>query len=152
MSFGAGSTPAGLVPAGFDPAGTVGAARDVTLPHALFLDPATMDFAVDADGRYESVHPVDHWVLMQLALASGGTPAAPSVGTTLRDIQIGTREQMTIEARRIVANALAERVATGDVILVSVVAWAKTPSRAHVEITYQNTRAPDADRNRTVVQ
>lgn len=152
MSYGAGSTGAGIVAAGFDPAGTVGAARDVTLPHALFLDPATMDFGVDADGHYGSVHPVDHWVLMQLGLASGGTPAAPAIGNALRDIKIGTREQMSADARRIVLDVLADRIATGDVVVVSVVAWASAANRARVEITYQNTRAPDADRNRTVVQ
>ncbi len=152
MSFGAGSTGAGIVAAGFDPAGTVGTARDVVPPHALYLDPSTMDFPTDADGHYVSVHPVDHWVEMQLALAFGATPAASAVGSTLREIAIGTREEMTADARRIATTALAPRIATGDVVLVSVVAWAVLPNRARVEITYQNTRAPDADRNRTVVQ
>ena len=47
MSTGAGSTPAGDVPAGFDPPGTVGSARDVKPPQALYLDAATMDFLTD---------------------------------------------------------------------------------------------------------
>jgi len=152
VTTGAGSTPAGEVQAGYDPANTVPNPRSVTLPQALYLDAATMDFLPDENGHYQEVHPVDHWVAMQLVLAFGAAPSAPAVGTTLRELAIGPREQMTADATRIVQAALADRVTTGDVRLVSVVAYAKNAWRAHVEITYQNLRAPDADRNRVVVQ
>lgn len=152
MSFGAGSSLAGGVPAGFDPAGDVGSPRAVVPPQALFLDLATMDFTTDAAGLYQEVHPVDHKVLLALGLGLGSVPSSTALGSTLRDLRIGSRAQMTADATRIVKTALADLIAAGDVILVSVVAYASAPNRAHVEITYQNTRAPDADRNRTVVQ
>lgn len=149
---GAGSSLAGIVPAGFDPPGTVGTARAVTLPQALYLDAATMDFPTDADGRYQEVHPVDHLVEMRLLPAAGSVPSDASVGSTLRDIEIGPREQMTADARRIVSNRLADLIANGDVVILSVVAYASAPNRARVEVHYQNRRAIDADRTRTVVQ
>lgn len=152
MSTGAGSSLAGAVPAGFDPPGTVGAARSVVPPHALYLDAGSMDFPVDEDGHYQSVHPIDHQVEMRLVPATGSVPSDPSVGATLRDIAIGSRAQMTAEATRIVNTRLADLIANGDVVILSVVAYASAPNRAHVEISYQNRRAIDADRTRTVVQ
>lgn len=152
MSTGAGSTPAGDVPAGFDPPGTVGSARAVKPPQALYLDAATMDFLTDEDGLYQEVHPIDHQVEMRLLPASGSIASSKTVGSTLRDLAIDTRERMTADATRIVTDKLSDLIANGDVRVLSVVAYAANAWRAHVEISYQNLRAIDADRTRTVVQ
>ena len=152
MSTGAGSTDAGDVAAGFDPAGAVGSARAGTLPRALYLDAATMDFPVDENGRYQEVHPIDHQVEMRLLPAAGSVAAAQSVGSTLRDIAIGPRAQMTADAWRIAKNRLSDLLANGDVRILSVTAYASNAWRVHVEISYQNLRAIDADRARSVVQ
>ena len=151
MSGKAGYAAAGDGGAGFGPDVTAPTARDVTPPHALFFDPALMDFPTDADGHYESVHPVDAKVELALALAFGSSASAPAVGSTLRDLRIASRAKMSADARQIVDVALASLIAAGDVRVVSVVAYAANGWRAHVEVTYQNLRAPDADRNRTSV-
>jgi hypothetical protein len=152
MSTGAGSTPAGDVAAGFDPPGTVGSARAVKPPQALYLDAATMDFLTDEDGFYQEVHPIDHQVEMRLLPAAGSIASSKTVGSTLRDLAIDTRERMTADAARIVTDKLSDLIANGDVRVLSVVAYAANAWRAHVEISYQNLRAIDADRTRTVVQ
>jgi hypothetical protein len=144
----AGFGEAGDGEAGVDDTATL-TARAVTPPHALFLDPAVMDFTADADGHYQSVHPVDHKVELALAVAFGSVASVETIGSGLRNLRIGTREQMTTEATQIARTALAPLLAAGDVVLASVVAYAANAWRAHVEITYQNTRAPDADRYRT---
>lgn len=152
MSTGAGSTDAGDVAAGFDPAGTVGSARAVVPPQALYLDAATMDFPTDENGRYQEVHPIDHQVEMRLLPAAGSVAAARSVGSTLRDIAIGTRAQMTADAWRIAKDKLSGLLANGDIRILSVTAYASSAWRVHVEVSYQNLRAIDADRARSVVQ
>lgn len=150
MSGFAGFDDAGAGEAGLDD-GTAPTARAVTPPHALFLDPAVMDFTADAEGHYQSVHPVDQKVEIGLAVAFGSVASAEGVGSSLRNLRLGTREQMTAEATTIARTALATLLAAGDVILVSVVAYPVNAWRARVEITYQNTRAPDSDRFRTSV-
>lgn len=149
MSGEAGIGEAGAGEAGIDP-------LDVSLtplrqrpPQALFFDPAVMDFPKNANGRYVEIHPVDQKVEIALALALGSASSAPSAGGTLRDIKIGSRSEMTVDASQRVSVALATLIGAGDVILVSVVAYAVSAWRVHIEIVYQNTRAPDAARNRT---
>jgi hypothetical protein len=148
MSGFAGLGEAGDGEAGVDDTATI-TARDVSPPHALFLDPAVMDFTADEEGHYQSVHPVDQKVELALAVAFGSVASASTVGGKLRELKIGSRAQMTTDATEIAREALAALIAAGDIILASVVAYAKSASRARVEITYQNTRAPDADRFRT---
>lgn len=151
MSGKAGYAAAGDGGAGLGPDVDTQVARDVSPPHGLFFDPALMDFPIDADGHYESVHPVDAKVELALSLAFGSSPSAPAVGSTLRDIRIGSRAQMSADARQIVDTALALLIAAGDVRVASVVAYAANGWRARVEVTYQNLRAPDPDKSRTAV-
>lgn len=152
MSHGAGSMGAGLVPAGFDPPGDVGSPRDVKPPHALYLDAATMDFLPDDEGHYQEVHPVDHQVEMRLLPVVGSVSSSLTVGSTLRDIKIDTRERMIAEATRIVNDRLSDLIANRDIRILSIVAYAANAWRVHVEVSYQNLRAVDVDRARTVVQ
>jgi len=149
MSGEAGYGEAGAGEAGIDPlAADLTTTRQVP-PQALFFDPALMDFPKDADGRYVEVHPVDQQVELALALAFGSVASAPGVGGTLRDIRIASRAEMTNDASQRVNVALAALIARGDVRVVSVVAYAANAWRAHVEVVYQNLRAPDTSRNRT---
>lgn len=149
MSGEAGFGEAGVGEAGIDPVDATFSADALTPPQALFFDPALMDFPKDGDGRYVEVHPVDQKVELALALAFGSAPSAPGVGGTLRDIKIASRAEMTQDATQRVNVALASLIARGDVVVVSVVAYAVNAWRVHVDVTYQNTRAPDAARNRT---
>lgn len=149
MSGGAGSSAAGDEGAGIEAGPTVPDARDVTPPHALFFDPALMDFPLDEDGFYQSVHPDHHAVLLALGLAAGSAPAAPTVGSTLREIAIGTRDAMTRDATERVRAALQSLLDAGRVQLVSVVAYAKGAGRAHVDVVFRLPHAPDPDLNRT---
>jgi hypothetical protein len=142
---------AGAGEAGIDPLSADISPPAARPPHALFFDPAIMDFPKDDAGRYVEIHPVDQKVELQLALALGSSASAPGVGGTLREIQIASREAMTDDATQRVNVALADLIAAGDVILVSVVAYASNPWRAHIEVVYKNRRAPDRDRNRTSV-
>lgn len=147
----AGFSPAGYVPAGFSPGVVPEPLPAGTPPHALYLDPSVMDFPRGDDGRYLSVHPVDQKVELRLLVQQGSIRSAPTLGSTLRDIAIGTREAMTRAARVIVDAALSDLVSAGEVEVVSVVAFASAPNRARVEVQYRNLLLPDARDNRTVV-
>lgn len=147
----AGFSSAGYVPAGFGYGEAPESAPPGTPPHALYLDPRTMDFPADEEGRYLSVHPVDQQVELRLLVQRGSVRGAPTLGSTLRDIRIGTRAAMTAEASAVVAAALADLVSAGKVQVLSVVAFASAANRARVEVQYRNLLLPDARDNRTVV-
>lgn len=147
---GAGYESAGEVGTGEELEPTIPDARSVTPPHALFLDPAVMDFTVDADGLYQSVHPVDHRVLMALGVARGSVSVSPAVGATLRDIAIADKATMTADAVRRVTTALANLIAAKDIELGTVDCYASAPSRVYILVEWRNLRAPDEDQNRSV--
>jgi hypothetical protein len=59
---------------------------------------------------------------------------------------------MIAEATRIVNDRLSDLIANRDIRILSIVAYAANAWRVHVEVSYQNLRAVDVDRARTVVQ
>jgi hypothetical protein len=150
MSGGSGSSGAGDEGAGAEAGPTVPVARSVVPPHALFFDPALMDFPLDEAGLYQSVHPDHHAVLLALGLSAGTVSSSPLLGSTLRDIQIGSRAAMTADATERVRAALRALLDAGRAQLVSVVAYAKSASRAHVDVVFRLPRAPDPTLNRSV--
>jgi hypothetical protein len=126
------------------------AARSVVPPHALFLDPAVMDFTMDSDGLYQSVHPTDHLVLMALGVAQGSVVVVPELGATIRDIRISSRVLMTADAEQRVRAALSNLISANDIELVSVDCYASAANRVYLEVKWRNLRAPDEDQNRSV--
>lgn len=146
---GAGSSGAGAEGAGSE-AGPVAADWvDATLPHALFLDPGTMDFPVDDDGNLKSIHPVDHEVLNRLAVALGTIAGLPDFGSELRTIEIASRAKMTAQMRERVNAALVDMVARGDVAVVDVQAYSPMSGRAKFKVVYRNLRLMDERDGRT---
>jgi hypothetical protein len=51
-----------------------------------------------------------------------------------------------------VNDRLSDLIANRDIRILSIVAYAANAWRVHVEVSYQNLRAVDVDRARTVVQ
>lgn len=147
---GTGYEGAGEIGAGVELTVDIPAARNVAPPHALFLDPAVMDFTIDSDGHYQSVHPVDHLVLMGLAVVKGSILGSPNVGATIRDVQIADRAAMTADADRRVREALAALIDAKDIELVLVECYASAASRVHIKVVWRNLRAPDEDQSRSV--
>jgi hypothetical protein len=56
---GAGAFAAGAGPAGQDPQAPTTTTPVAVLPAAIFFDPATKNYPMNADGTFTAVHPVD---------------------------------------------------------------------------------------------
>jgi hypothetical protein len=52
-------------------------------PRALYFDPLTRDFPLDANGRYVETHPTDSKVALALQFLAGRLKCAPEVGWTI---------------------------------------------------------------------
>ena len=77
--MGAGSDPCGAGPCGIDlPTST--AARQAQTPAALAFDGQTLDFKLDARGRYVEAHPIDTKVFHRLRIRSLSMRSAPATG------------------------------------------------------------------------
>lgn len=132
MSAAAGSENAGAGFAGIGSTPTIPAARNVRLPHALYLDLSVMDFPLDANGRYVEVHPVDHLALMLIG----------PFNDLWQTIEIADQATMTRRADEIVRQRWADLIARGDIADVTTIAKPGPNGRARIDISYRNTRDP----------
>lgn len=84
--------PLGFLPLGFGPLGAPLLDEDAapraraTYPRALWFDGATRDYALDADGRYRDLHPVDQKVALALLVELGRVTSAPAIGSTIKSV------------------------------------------------------------------
>lgn len=131
--------------AGYDSVADVPAARAVVPPHALYLDASVMDFPLDSDGRYVSVHPVDHLAEMLLIPELKTITAAPGQGSPWTDLEIADEATMTARATEIVMARWRDLIARGDITRVTVRSYAKDGGRAYVRVSYVNERDPLKD-------
>ncbi len=134
---------------GMSPGETLGA-RVVPEFQALEIDLGTYDVPIDENGFYKSIHPVDHKVLLNLAIKLNAIPADPSIGTTLFDVQFDTDERMTADGSRRVRGALNQMVLDEDITIddVKLLSGTSTSGRLMFEIEYQNLRMPEGERLR----
>lgn len=107
--MGLGSAPAGAGPAGLDlPASTD--ERQAATPQALLLDGSTLDFSLDANGRYVTAHPIDAKLFNRLRIRGGSMRSAPLTGN-------GVANRNYIDPKTIESSVRDEiRLATEDMI------------------------------------
>lgn len=129
------------------------AATTPTTPWALKLDPLSRDFVMDEDGRYVSVHPVDHQAMMRLAPALGTIRSAAGQGGPWKNLEIADEATMTRRLTEEVRAAWRPLIDNGDLRLVraSSKPSAKTSGRARVEIVWMNLRDPQDPNRRTEI-
>ena len=112
---GAGSFAAGMGPAGFDPVADPTPPRAVTPPRALLFQLDGFDFPLDAAGLYQSIHPTDQWVALQVGLIFGTVGTSPTAGSRLRSITHVGAPSTQREAQDAIRIALADKVNTGSI-------------------------------------
>lgn len=134
---------------GMSPGEALGA-RVVPEFQALEIDLATYDVPIDENGFYKSIHPIDHKVLLNLAIKLNAIPADPSIGTTLFDVQFDTDERMTADGSRRVRGALNQMVLDEDITIddVKLLSGTSVSGRLIFEIEYHNLRMPEGERLR----
>lgn len=126
------------------------APRVVPKFQAYDFDVRTRDVLVDNNGFYKSVHPVDHFVQLNLSVNLGAVPADTSVGSTILETQFDTDEIMTADMTRRVRTALKRLIDNDDLTLISV----KTSGaygiggRIVFDVEYENLRLPEGERLR----
>lgn len=125
-------------------------ARVVPKFQALEIDLAARDVPVDDNGFYQSIHPVDHKVLLNLLTELGAVPADPTIGTTLFQVPFDNDERMTADGSRRVRSALNQMVLDEDITIdnVQLLSGSSVSGRLIFEIEYQNLRLPEGERLR----
>jgi hypothetical protein len=110
--------PFGIYPFGYDPIVPHGP-RGAFLPAALEYDGNTQDWAVDADGRHKSLHPVDSGVQLAMFVQKGEFKSSPTTGNTLLDMrELATpRQQAEVEQLIRQSNPIAAYLADGSITI-----------------------------------
>jgi len=141
----AGDAPAGAPSetAGFN-AVFVGAAPGVPfLPRAEAFDPSTKRFYLqDANGNYIDVHPVDQIMALRCTTLVGQSKSATDLGTRLAIVcarQPSSRVPQLAYSE--VSRVVADLIANGDILLISVVSNTAVRGRNLFAITYVNLRS-----------
>lgn len=149
--FGWSEGPFGLDPvaAPSEPGGTV------KTPAAIHYNPTTRKFTMLADGRYQSVHPVDQMVAIALGVAARDYASAPTVGHTLGEMASSASPSFVADGADRIRRALRVPLSRGDIriddITVNVVDGPQAPrGRNEFVVTYYNLRASDSDRRRSI--
>jgi hypothetical protein len=119
-------------------------------PWALKLDPISRDFVMDEDGRYVSVHPIDHQAMFRLIPARETIRSAAAQGGPWKSLEIADEATMTrrlTEEVRSLWRDLIDAKAL-EVVRVSSKPAPKTSGRARIRIEWKNLLDPQ-DPNRT---
>lgn len=146
---GAGGSGAGLGGAGVGLSTPSSSTDTASPPWALKLDPLSRDFVLDENGRYVSVHPIDHQAMMRLAPALGTIPSASGQGGPWKTLEIDSEANMTRRLEEDVRAAWRDLIEAGAVRLVRVSAKpANSIGRGRIEIVWMNLHDPQ-DPNRT---
>jgi hypothetical protein len=116
--MGLGSFPLGYGPLGHDPA-LPADPRGNYIPAAPKYDGPNSDLATDADGRVESVHPIDAGVMLAMSVQKGELVSSPTTGNTLLQVrELATpRQQSEVEAVVKAANPIARYLKDGSITI-----------------------------------
>lgn len=137
--MGAGHFGAGIGRAGYD--STTYAAEVVRARIAAKrFDPQTRDYAFDANGYPDGVHPVDAAVQQAMHFELGKLSSSPEAGNSLRKVEspIGPRVSSNVQNR--VRSALAHLTATREITIVRIEHEAGGRHGLKVRLTYINNR------------
>jgi hypothetical protein len=147
---GAGAFAAGAGPAGQDPQAPTSTPNVAPLPAAIFFDPATKNYPMNADGSFVSVHPVDAIVTQRWTTTKGAIPAAPQVGRDLSLVKGLGDPQLQTKVFNALQSAVEDLRAAGDIVFKGGFANAPEAARGRLEVIglYQNLRTRGAVRTR----
>jgi hypothetical protein len=109
---GLGSEGCGESPCGLDTQ-TPTAPRNVTPPAALAFNGITKDFSLDANGLYESAHPVDSRFFNVMRIAANSIRSAQDVGHTVGSIAYIDKRTVQASVENRVRVAAADMVNAG---------------------------------------
>jgi hypothetical protein len=151
--MGAGQFNAGEGLGGEDPLADPSPPRDVTPPAALLFDGATKAHPLDAQGRYQGIHPVDQRVALALLVRFGSVGSVPDQGARFREIAKVTR-YTAAQAKDMVNLALARLLAAKDITVELVeVETNRLAGSIAIAVSYQNLRLPKQTKpNRVVIR
>jgi len=100
------------------------------------FDPKTRAYVVNIDGQYVEDHPIDQWVVLQLAIIRGSIPASPAEGNpALRYEHIGADH--VAKVKRDIEQLLSPRAVAGD-ITVHLVEVAAPGNATLMQVDYTN--------------
>lgn len=115
------------MPLGDQPLGTGTAGLDapviperavIRAVHAKVYDPKNRRWSVDFEGQYESQHPVDQWVVMQLTWAAGEAKSMPQLGNPVY-LLTHTGKDHASRVRNLLLRRLRQKVETGELRIAS---------------------------------
>jgi hypothetical protein len=138
MTYGFGWYPLGYTPLGYNPVIPPDAPRDVSPPAALRFDGQSRDYLLDANGFYNSSHPVDQKVALALSVSRGAIAAAPEIGNKLRTIKRVTATVATTLAKQYIRECLAEFTAAKSIEILDIQIDTSVPGRLLFAVTYLN--------------
>lgn len=143
--MGAGNFRAGAGIAGVNPVIRTAPLLPLVTPRAIFYDPSVRNYDPSvSDGQGGGIHPIDQIVATRLTIEQGTSASNPTLGMRVRARFNGAApDQHQAIAQQEVQIALADLLAAGDVLVLSVV-LATDPSNGAQGITvnYQNMRDP----------
>lgn len=135
----AGDYDAGEDGAGDDLAGPAASAARVA-PAALLLDVSTRRHVLQADGTFQSLHPVDAAVINALFIARGKLRLVPNMGVRFREIRSPHDPRAQFIAADMVREALADEIRAGLVTIVQVRVEARSANAMEIAVDYFNER------------
>lgn len=129
---------AGTLLAGTDPDHALVVAG-LARPRALLIDPQGRDFPLDANGRYQDLHPVDASVVMALIMLQGKIRCSPDTGWTGDQIKDFSGPRGEADAKARVRSALKPAIDRADIEVVSI-EYDPKPAGPFVRVQYYNNR------------
>jgi hypothetical protein len=143
---GFGTYPFGSTPFGRDPSVPSGP-RGAYLPAALEYDGQRLDWAVDADGRHKSLHPIDSGVQLAMFVQRGELKSSPSTGNTLlSSTELGTsRQQQEAESIVRTAQPLKRYLEDGSVTILRIETEVRTSTGALLVALYYRNNVTSRD-------
>jgi hypothetical protein len=147
---GAGAFSAGAGPAGADPQAPSSTPAVAPLPAAIFFDPGTKNYPMNADGTFTAVHPVDAIVVQRWSTEKGAIPAAPQVGHDLSTVRGLSDPRLQVKVYNAMQSSVEDLRAAGDVVFKGASGNAPDSARGRLEVVgfYQNLRTRGAVRVR----
>jgi hypothetical protein len=145
--LGAANFPGGFGRGGLDPVPEVSKATAKRPPRALLFDGLTKDYALDDEGRYLAVHPVDATVFQILRTVVGSIASAPSTGQTVGAIPFIDKKKIFAQVDDAVRVALKALVDRGSVQILAIIVEPRRFGAVAFEVRYLNLEATQ-DRQR----
>lgn len=111
--------------------------RPIRRVDAKVYDPETQTFLVDGYGQFQSQHPVDAWVALQLTLFGGSMPSAVNAGNPGLTVTHQGSDYVN-RVTDLIAQKLQPKVSTNEISIRTIRVTALGRKGTAIEVEYKN--------------